>query len=79
MVVAGLPERTGSLHAKEIADLSLTIRESVRSFQIGHLPNEQLKIRIGAHSGKQKIISIPSTYFFPRDLMDGYLTPTYSN
>ncbi|XP_052677730.1 atrial natriuretic peptide receptor 1-like [Crassostrea angulata] len=51
MVVAGLPERIGSLHAKEIADLSLTIRESVRSFQISHLPNEQLKIRIGAHSG----------------------------
>lgn len=46
-----MPERIGTLHAKEIADLSLTIRESVRSFQIGHLPNEKLKIRIGAHSG----------------------------
>ncbi|XP_061187794.1 atrial natriuretic peptide receptor 1-like, partial [Saccostrea echinata] len=51
MVVAGLPERIGPYHATEIADMALTIKDKVQTFTIRHLIDEQLKIRIGLHSG----------------------------
>ncbi|KAJ8301630.1 hypothetical protein KUTeg_020617 [Tegillarca granosa] len=51
MVVSGLPERIGDLHAREISNMSLAIRHSVRNFKIAHLPDTPLRIRIGLHSG----------------------------
>ncbi|XP_069114576.1 atrial natriuretic peptide receptor 1-like [Argopecten irradians] len=51
MVVSGLPTRNGSLHASNIAQMSLQIRDTVKSFSIKHLPDTSLKIRIGLHSG----------------------------
>uniref|UniRef100_A0A673L6J3 Guanylate cyclase n=1 Tax=Sinocyclocheilus rhinocerous TaxID=307959 RepID=A0A673L6J3_9TELE len=51
MVVSGLPVRNGKLHAREIARMSLALLEAVHSFQIRHRPNQQLRLRIGIHSG----------------------------
>ncbi|CAB0016883.1 unnamed protein product [Nesidiocoris tenuis] len=51
MVVSGLPVRNGIQHAAEIATLSLDLLEAVKKFKIRHRPNDQLKLRIGIHSG----------------------------
>ena len=51
MVVSGLPESNGQNHAPEIARMSLRILEKVGMFRIRHRPDDQLKIRIGLHSG----------------------------
>ncbi|XP_056141671.1 atrial natriuretic peptide receptor 1-like [Lampris incognitus] len=51
MVVSGLPVRNGKLHGREIAGMALALLEAVRTFRIRHRPNEQLKLRIGIHSG----------------------------
>lgn len=51
MVVSGLPNRNGRLHAREIARMALKLLDAVHKFQIRHRPCEQLKLRIGIHSG----------------------------
>ncbi|XP_051961093.1 atrial natriuretic peptide receptor 2 [Xyrauchen texanus] len=51
MVVSGLPVRNGKLHAQEIAGMSLALLEEVKTFQISHRPNDQLRLRIGIHTG----------------------------
>ena len=51
MVVSGLPIRNGLDHAREISRMSLRILEAVKTFRIRHKPEEQLKIRIGLHTG----------------------------
>ncbi|EDS26635.1 conserved hypothetical protein [Culex quinquefasciatus] len=51
MVVSGLPERNGHDHAREIGLMSLAVLDAVKSFTIKHKPDQQLKIRIGIHSG----------------------------
>lgn len=51
MVVSGLPERNGDLHAREISRMALTILDAVHHFRVRHRPDEQLRIRIGIHSG----------------------------
>lgn len=51
MVVSGLPVRNGISHAREIARMSLALREAVLKFRIRHLPGAQLKLRIGMHTG----------------------------
>ncbi|XP_014598913.1 PREDICTED: atrial natriuretic peptide receptor 1-like isoform X2 [Polistes canadensis] len=51
MVVSGLPVRNGMNHAREIARMSLALRDTVMTFQIRHRPEEKLKLRIGMHSG----------------------------
>jgi len=52
MVVSGLPVRNGMNHAREIARMSLALRDTVMTFSIRHRPTEQLKLRIGMHSGE---------------------------
>ena len=42
---------TGTHHATEISRMSLKIQEKVDIFDIKHRPEDQLKIRIGLHSG----------------------------
>lgn len=54
MVVSGLPTRNGLLHAREIARLSLNLLNETMSFKIRHRPKQQLKLRIGIHSGTEK-------------------------
>lgn len=51
MVVSGLPERNGTRHACEVARMSLALRDAVSRFRIRHRPQDQLKLRIGLHSG----------------------------
>ncbi|XP_013793682.2 atrial natriuretic peptide receptor 1-like, partial [Limulus polyphemus] len=51
MVVSGLPVRNGNFHAREIARMSIALLNAVTSFSIRHRTNEQLKLRIGIHTG----------------------------
>jgi guanylate cyclase len=50
MVVSGLPERTDQ-HAGNIASMALELLRAVKTFKIGHRPSDQLKLRIGIHTG----------------------------
>ena len=52
MVVSGLPSRNGSRHSMEIARFSLDLMELTETFQIQHLPNRLLQLRIGCHTGR---------------------------
>lgn len=51
MVVSGLPVRNGTHHAMQIAKMSLALLNAVHTFKIRHRPDEQLRLRIGLHSG----------------------------
>uniref|UniRef100_H2Z205 Guanylate cyclase n=1 Tax=Ciona savignyi TaxID=51511 RepID=H2Z205_CIOSA len=51
MLVSGLPVRNGIRHAAEIARTSLALLKAVKNFKMRHRPGEQLKLRIGIHSG----------------------------
>lgn len=51
MVVSGLPERNGDAHASHIARLALALLSRVQIFKIKHRPEQQLRLRIGIHSG----------------------------
>ncbi|ROT76824.1 Atrial natriuretic peptide receptor B, partial [Penaeus vannamei] len=51
MVVSGLPVRNGTLHAREIANMSLALLREVETFTIRHRPDDKLKLRIGMHTG----------------------------
>lgn len=52
VVVSGLPVRNGNLHGREIARMALALLEAVWSFKIRHRPEQQLRLRIGIHSGE---------------------------
>ncbi len=64
MVVSGLPTRNGDLHAREISRMALTILDAVIHFRIRHRPDEQLKIRIGIHSGRINSFHIIESFIF---------------
>ncbi|XP_023932730.1 atrial natriuretic peptide receptor 1 [Lingula anatina] len=51
MCVSGLPQRNGPRHAGEIANLALDLLSAVLNFKIRHLPEEQLQLRVGLHTG----------------------------
>ncbi|XP_005754328.1 atrial natriuretic peptide receptor 1 [Pundamilia nyererei] len=51
MVVSGVPQENGILHASEIASMALDLVGVCRTFRIPHKPNTQLQIRAGIHSG----------------------------
>ena len=52
MVVSGLPNRNGIMHAGEIANMSLDLLSDMCRFKIKHLPEKQLQLRIGIHTGE---------------------------
>ncbi|XP_063230387.1 guanylate cyclase 32E [Bacillus rossius redtenbacheri] len=52
MVASGLPERNGDRHAGEVASMALHLLSAAASFHIRHRPGEQLRLRIGIHSGQ---------------------------
>ncbi|XP_037083343.1 receptor-type guanylate cyclase Gyc76C-like isoform X2 [Pollicipes pollicipes] len=52
MVVSGVPERNGIRHAGEIASMALSLLQAIRKHTIQHRPSEQLKLRIGVHTGQ---------------------------
>ena len=41
----------GKRHASEIGSLAVDLLKGLRTFEIPHLPQEQLKLRIGLHTG----------------------------
>ncbi|CAK8674541.1 unnamed protein product [Clavelina lepadiformis] len=51
MLVSGLPVRNGIRHAGEIARTALALLKAVSNFKIRHRPGDQLKLRIGIHTG----------------------------
>lgn len=50
MVVSGIPGRT-PFHAREVANMALDLVDECTVFEIPHLPEQPLKIRVGLHSG----------------------------
>lgn len=61
MMVSGLPVRNGDNHAREIARTAIALLDNVFKFKIQHRPNEQLKLRIGIHSGESFVSKILCT------------------
>ncbi|KAM8900046.1 atrial natriuretic peptide receptor 1 isoform 2-T2 [Spinachia spinachia] len=51
MVVSGVPQENGILHASEISSMALDLVGVCRTFRIPHKPSTQLQIRAGIHSG----------------------------
>ncbi|XP_071788532.1 atrial natriuretic peptide receptor 1-like [Asterias amurensis] len=51
MVVSGLPIRNGSAHAREIANMALSLLGAVGTFKVRHRPEWKLQLRAGVHSG----------------------------
>lgn len=51
MCASGLPERNGINHVREVARMSLDLREAICNFKIRHKPDQKLRIRIGINSG----------------------------
>lgn len=51
MCGSGLPVRNGNLHAREVARMSLDLRDAIACFKIPHKPDQKLRIRIGLNSG----------------------------
>ena len=47
LVVSGVPQRNGTRHFAEIADVSLHLLSAVTSFKIRHRPDLKLQLRIG--------------------------------
>ena len=70
MVVSGLPERRED-HANQIAQMSLSLLHKVKNFVIRHRPHEQLKLRIGMHSGKE---ALKEWFYNPSPLTYGEAT-----
>ena len=52
MVVSGLPERNGILHAKEIALMGFQMLAAISHFEVPHMKNGRLQMRIGMHTGR---------------------------
>ncbi|EPY82187.1 hypothetical protein CB1_000678042 [Camelus ferus] len=52
MVASGLPIHNGTQHVGEIAMMSSHFLSATIHFQIGHMPEEKLKLRIGLHTGR---------------------------
>lgn len=51
MVASGLPVPNEVSYASELAEMALDILSNVLAFQIRHRPNQQLRVRIGLHTG----------------------------
>lgn len=50
-IVSGAPRTNGIRHAAEVATLSLDLLNMTGTFQIPHMPDQKLMLRIGLHSG----------------------------
>ena len=69
MVVSGVPDPNGDNHAREIANMSISLVKACESFVIPHRPGELLKIRVGIHSGDY-IVYLWSTSQFAKLLLE---------
>lgn len=84
-MVSGIPVRNGNNHAREIARTAIALLDNVYKFKIRHRPNEQLKLRIGFHSGSYSVISVnfnkkqkKNKYFIMRCFSDHKYRPMCS-
>ena len=59
VVVSGCPMLNGIRHAAEIASMALELLSHMVVFRVRHLPEHQLQLRIGIHTGKALIVSHP--------------------
>ena len=50
-VVSGVPQYIDS-HAAEIANFTIHLMQSVENFKVENLPDVQIKVRIGIHTGR---------------------------
>ena len=51
LLASGVPVRNGDRHASEVCHLSLELLDTAGSISIPHIPQENLKLRIGIHTG----------------------------
>ncbi|XP_071788472.1 atrial natriuretic peptide receptor 1-like [Asterias amurensis] len=51
MVASGLPIRNGNDHAREIANMALSLLVAAGTFKVRHRPEWKLQLRAGIHSG----------------------------
>ncbi|XP_054286538.1 uncharacterized protein LOC129002618 [Macrosteles quadrilineatus] len=51
MVVSGLPQENGIVHAAEISTMALDLVHSLESYRIPHRPSESLQVRVGINTG----------------------------
>ncbi|KAI1703537.1 adenylate and guanylate cyclase catalytic domain-containing protein [Ditylenchus destructor] len=49
--VSGLPIRNGNEHVREICEMAFGFLRSIKVFKVPHLPQQQISIRIGIHTG----------------------------
>jgi len=75
MVVSGLPVRNGNRHAGEIASMALHLLKRIKRFEIRHRKGEQLRLRIGIHSGTYLSCLMRSVLFW--DIMLHIVTIPY--
>lgn len=57
MVASGVPNRNGTRHAAEMANMSLDILHCIGTFKMRHMPELKVRIRIGLHSGRTFIVA----------------------
>jgi class 3 adenylate cyclase len=50
-VVSGIPNRNGNNHVSEIINMAIDFQRAVKTLRLSHLPNQQIQMRIGVHSG----------------------------
>jgi class 3 adenylate cyclase len=50
-VVSGVPNRNGNNHVREIANMAIDFQRAVKTLKMAHLPDKQIQMRIGIHSG----------------------------
>ena len=58
VVVSGCPMLNGIRHANEIASMALELLSHMVVFRVRHLPEHQLQLRIGIHTGKHSHASL---------------------
>jgi class 3 adenylate cyclase len=51
MVVSGVPDTNNGRHIVEICNMALNLREEIVRFKIRHLPDHQVQLRVGIHTG----------------------------
>ena len=70
VVVSGCPMLNGIKHAGEIASMALELLSHMAVFRVRHLPEHQLQLRIGIHTGKQLPArpKLLSSHFDPEQL-----------
>ena len=69
MVVGGIPNVCAD-HAMQISNMSLDIISAVCTFVIKHMPDRQLKVRIGLHSGPAAAGQTYKSYDYKRLLVE---------